>query len=298
MILNICTDDWANFAYDNHKAMQAVGMNSLCVKLKAHDFGYKEQAKVVSVDRLKELIYAADIVQVFHSDKWMRQYTIGKRVIVYHTGTLYRRHHSFINDHWRDAALHVVCLGEFWKLAPKNKTYIVGAMELDEEFTDCIHPIKIAHYPSSPKIKGTNKIINMISGLSSAKYYFCCDTNQVEYNNQLDRMSDCDVYIEMFQMMLAGKEYGSWGITALEAACMGKIVVTNGMNQDVYKDHYGDCALQIVNTEDAFRDKIKELINMSSDQLKGLQIYTKKWVSKHSYLATGKKIKAIHTEIS
>ena len=298
MILNCCRDDWANFSYDNHLAMQAVGIDSVCVKLKRHDYEYENQAQVVTVSTLKELINQADIVQVFHSDKWMHQYLEGKKVIVYHAGSTYRMHHAYYNHLWRNADLHVVCLGEFWKLAPKNKRYLVGAMEMDWHYSNCHYPLEIAHYPSNPEVKGTNHIINMLSDISSDKYYFLCDTNEVDYRQQLNRLKTCDIYIEMFKMQLGQNIYGSFGITALEAAAMGKIVVTNNLHKELYQDVYGDCALQIVNTEQEFKNKINQLINLSTHELRELQNKTKQWALKHSYLETGKRIKSLITEIS
>lgn len=298
MILNVCRHDWANFSYDNHLAMQSVGIDSVCVKLKRHEYEYKNQAQTISEPTLKELVKEADIVQVFHSDKWMHQYLKGKKVIVYHAGSTYRMHHAYYNHLWRDADLHVVCLGEFWKLAPKNKRYLVGAMEMPASYSNCHLPLEIAHYPSNADVKGTNHIINMLSSISSDKYYFKCDTNEVDYKEQIDRLKACDIYIEMFKMELGQNVYGSFGITALEAAAMGKIVVTNNLHHELYQYEYGDCALQIVNTEQDFKDKINQLINLSTHELRELQHNTKQWALKHSYTATGDRIKSFHIAIS
>jgi len=171
-------------------------------------------------------------------------------------------------------------------------------MEMDADYSNCHHPLEIAHYPSNTEVKGTNHIINMLSDISSAKYYFICDTNEVDYRQQLDRLKTCDIYIEMFKMELGQNIYGSFGITALEAAAMGKIVVTNNLHKELYQDVYGDCALQIVNTEKEFKDKINQLINLSTHELRELQHSTKQWVLKHSYSATGDRIKSFHTAIS
>ena len=71
----------------------------------------------------------------------------------------------------------------------------------------------------------------------------------------------------MFNINQGKRKYGEWGITALEAAALGKIVVTNFLSIDRYKIEYGDCPLVVCNTIDQLKDNISELSKMSKEEI-------------------------------
>ena len=108
------------------------------------------------------------------------------------------------------------------------------------------------------------------------------------------KLRDCPgyfVYIELFKPILEGNPYGSFGIQALEAAAMGKSVVTQNMNEDVYFNEYGFCRLMLANNETDFKDIVELLDKSSPDEIKNLQEETRQWVvDNHSYKSTGLKL--------
>jgi hypothetical protein len=88
-----------------------------------------------------------------------------------------------------------------------------------------------------------------------------------------------------------GMPFGEWGNTALEAAALGKIVVTNSLNTDLYRAEYGDCALQIANTPEALKETLQRLISLSDGELTQLKLQSREWVeNKHSMMPTGERM--------
>ena len=131
-----------------------------------------------------------------------------------------------------------------------------------------------------------NSIINKFDYKYSAK--------TIAWNKNLQRMSNCDIYIDAFCPRLEKKRYGEWGIQALEAAALGKVVVTHFGMWRQYKKEYGGCALQYVNTQKELKQKLKNLIEMNNDEIQNLKIRTRKWVeTHHSLKAVGMKLRKI-----
>jgi len=157
-------------------------------------------------------------------------------------------------------------------LGMKNETYIATAINTDKfkpiEKT-VKNPYLIAHYPSNEIVKGTAKIVEMLQKIEGAN--FTLNTDRVNHKAQIERMQGCDIYVELFAPTQRGKEYGCFGVTAFEAAALGKIVFTNNLNQKVYSDAYGDCALVIANTELNFIQKMKWILGLNEKEIVTLQ---------------------------
>ena len=301
-IINICISDWANFSHTLAKAMCSVGLDAKSFTMNIHKFAYTDSSTVVSIDEMKTEIEKADIINYVHTPQRLLELTcnlIGnKRVNVVYSDSLYRsnppKFNAMFNKYVENS---IIALGEFAELGAKNEVYLVGAIDTDAiGQTFGIHdPLRIAHYPSNPPVKGTSTIISVMDRLTSeGKFQFDHSNKLVSFDEQLKRISECDVYIEMMNPTKDGKPYGSWGITALEAAALGKIVVTNNIHADYYVKHYGDCAFILANTEAELYDQLKILINSPHKDLKRLQECTRDWVvNKHSLKATGNKLKQI-----
>ena len=302
-VLNLSTNDYANFAHDNAKALRAVGVDCVDLKTKAHQLGYTTQSKVSTPQEITKAIDQADLIQIFHSDLHLLSLVKdkSKRVVVYHTGTNYRDNSEKLNKAFnKHVETSIIALSEFSGLGAKNETYVVGAIDCDNAVFDCdvlgiTEAVKIAHYPSNPEVKGTREIVKMmLSNRIEYDFDFTYSSNLLGHSEQSDRLSKCHVYIELFKPVLRGKTYGSWGITALEAAKLGKIVITQNLNKDVYFDSYGDCPLLLANTPKQFYDALNVVTTLNPIELKAMQKETFDWVTKnHSYIATGNKIKSI-----
>lgn len=295
-ILNLSYDDYSNFAYDNCEALLSVGIDAHSLKRVKHPFDYANQSKVATSTEIQREIQKADIVQLFHSDSTWLDYAfnLGKRVYVYHTGTNYRQNSEYLNTVFNpkvEACFTDQC--EFIGLGMKNETYIATAIDTDRFKPLDWHvatPYSVAHFPSHPVVKGTGKILEMM-GTVSGSYKFIHSDARVNHQEQMLRMSGCDIYIELFSLMQNDKNYGCFGVTAFEAAALGKIVITNNVFEESYRSAYGDCALVIANCETSFKTKMEWLLQLSQPDLRDLQQKSREWVvSKHSYKATGERL--------
>lgn len=302
MVINICRNDWANFSYDNAQALNSVGVKCKAFKLAGHKNKYHSEAKIVGDKELKREIAKAEIVQVHHSDKGMVDYVKDHPyVVVYHAGSSYRKHYKFYNDLFNPfVKTSILALGEFWDLGAKNPQYLVGAVDTNKirpRFDTVFSTPRIGHYPSNVLKKGTVHIKQMLKelGRRGRRFKFLGeDVQLVSFSENLKRMADCHIYIELFQLKLDGQRYGSFGISALEAAALGKIVVTNNLSWEVYEKNYGKCELIICNTETEFINKLYFLISSNDVELINKQQATRNWLVKnHSYEATGARLKRL-----
>jgi hypothetical protein len=147
------------------------------------------------------------------------------------------------------------------------------------------------HCPSSAKVKGTEAIKRMMDECGAN---FKAQTEILNHSESLKRMRNCEIYVELFSPEVNGKKYGHFGITAIEAAAMGKVVVTQNLSSDIYEKNCGDCPLILTKDESDFKNHIYWLMNMDDDELQGLQQAHRKWaVEKHSFKAMGERLKRI-----
>ncbi len=295
MILNLCTHDYANFMYDNMLSLQAIGVNCVGLKRKKHIFNYHDQCRIARDSEIKETISHANTIQIFHSDlkclSLVNQAEFKGQLIVYHTGTNYRQNHELLNSRFNAYVdRSVVALTEFIGLGSKNEVYVVGAVN-----TDYLVPIPIpkpefrfGHFPSDPEVKGTKKILSMMYG-----HDLCYSTDQFSYEYHISRMRSCRVYVELFAPTQNGKPYGSFGISALEAAALGLVVITQCFGIEHYWKTYGKPVLFLTKDKYDFMATIETLSQNKTPEkeIKTLQSASRKWVvEKHSHQATGQYI--------
>lgn len=312
-IVNVCRDDFANFSYHNACALKSIGIDAHSFKLCSHPFNYPQQSPVISIDAMVTAIAHADIVQVIHNDEEIfdlclrvreeRSNALGYlRIFPYHSCTAYRNDPEKYNKNWNphiESSFTNQC--EFMKLGSKNLHYITTGIDMDRyNFSGwkTKDKLTIAHFPSNAMVKGTSQILSMLQQVKGdAQVNYSID--KIDYNDQLRRMYECDIYIELFNPLLYGKPYGCYGVTAFEAAAMGKIVVTQNIHKEVYQDQYGETAFFLANTEKEFVETIEHLISLPKAQIAALGQKAKNWVSaKHSYRATGERImKIIKTHV-
>lgn len=249
-IINVSNDDFSNFAFSNSEALKSVGVDCHSFKLQDHPFKYPKQSDIVSVERMIEEIKKADVVQFFHDNislfNLILPYCKDKKLIGYHTTSLYRKEHERLNTQMNPHIYRAVnCMPEFMDKGAKNEVYMVGAV--DTKFLSNFkrkpkRPYIIGHYPSNPVVKGTvtvrGTILNAVGSGNGVELMY--SEKQVGYVEQLNRISDCDIYVEMLTDVDGlGSSYGNFGITALEASAMGKYVLTQCNDWEVYSNTYG-----------------------------------------------------------
>lgn len=148
----------------------------------------------------------------------------------------------------------------------------------------------IGHYPSNPEVKGTNEIIEMLKPFRDT-FEIRIGLKQVSHAEQLQRMAECDIYIELFKPELNGREYGCFGVTALEASMMGKLVITMDLQDRIYKEEYGNHPFVTVRNKYQFQSAIEDA-GKYYDQAMSDKI-RQDTIDRHSYEATGQRLKQL-----
>ena len=303
--------DWANTGFRFSRCMRLMGMDVLMIKSHHHPFMYPEQAIVHpefmglegELPSIADLIDSSKVIHFIGSVAINTPTIIGKKYVVQHGGTIYRENHAEINQHFNgfcDAA--IIQCPDLLNLGAKNEMLIYYPVD-----TELIQPVYrgqsdvvlIGHFPSNPAVKGTKQIVEIIKELEADdlvkdkfKYIGTRDSdNPVSWWDNIRRMGTCDILIETLQSKLAGRNYGEWGNTALEAAALGKVVITNSIHQEHYHNEYGDCALEIANTREELKETLKKWILVSDLIRLEKRKQTRDWAhKKHGMRATGERI--------
>ena len=304
--LMLTMDDWANTGFRFNKCLRMLGLEALMFKGALHPFLYPEQAMIhpnfkglseAGIPNLDEIAREADVLHFVASTLVDTGVLLrDKKVVMQHGGSIYRQKHEEINDQYNkfvDAT--IIQCPDLLGLGANNETLIYYPVD-----TDWIQPVYepkadvpiIGHFPSNPEVKGTKLIVEAMDELekSGLKFHFVCETNRISWTENLKRMADCDIIIETCAPEQNGKKYGEWGNTALEAAALGKVVITNTLSEDVYRKEYGELPLLIANDKDAIKEHIGYLLRLP-DVLNQHKHVTRGWVeTHHSMQATAKRL--------
>jgi hypothetical protein len=293
-VVSVCGNDWARFAHNFSESLKAVGVESCSYCLASHPFGYPKQSEVVAIERIAELTNDADFVIVHHSDFELLKYISNKNIIHYAAGTKYRQNPESINKLFAGCLTTFFALPEFQYTVGSNSYYIVGAVDINVEVRPINERLVVAHYPSNPEVKGSAEIIRIVSELQKQyDFDFRYSLDRVSYTEQQKRLSECDIYVELLAPTQGGKPYGSFGLTALECAAMGKIVVTQNITgKDIYFKAYGVNALKPVNHSSHLSNMIHDLVTTEDrNDIIGFMANSREWiVNNHGYGATGERV--------
>lgn len=288
MVLILSQNDYSNLGHLWGKSLRSIGVECVDLVIQPHRF-YPEQSEVAAIGRMVEMCIKAEVVIVMHTSDYIYNHVqyCGKKIIVAHTGTRYRENHIAFNEKFKGIR-SISDQSEFSVLG--NHEYIVAPVELESAPLYREGKFKVGHYPSHPVVKGTDEIIQMLRSMQD-RFNWMHSTAPVPHTQQLKRMAACDIYIELFKPELNGRPYGCFGVTALEAAAMGNIVVTNNLYPDVYTMSYGTCPFIIANTADEFVNAVDKLLRTNPFTFKKMQCETIEIMKEnHSYESTGNKI--------
>ena len=288
-VLNLSSNDYANMSHENANALRSVGVSCLDLCLSPHPFGYATQSKPATRKEILSIVNDFDYIQVFHSCPTM--YEMVKhhpRVLVYHTGTRYRNDKNNFDKLFKGRTIETdQCEflrhdDSFIYLAPHTTLKPVPK-----------HGDKliIGHYPSNPDVKGTKDIERMLTPFLN-DFDIRIDTKKASHEENLARVSECHIYVELFKPELNGKPYGCFGVSAFEATALGSLVITNNINREAYERYYGGQPFLTPNTEEAFINTIFGLHDRSVYELSREAMH-QNFYEKHGITSTGLRIKNI-----
>ena len=293
----ICGDDWANLQHELAQALRAAITSEdtvQAVKLRTHPFGYDYQCPLRTVEQMAEMTSEADVVFITHSDHELLPYVNrSSRIVPIHTGTKYRQNAQAINEAFSFTDLQLTDQTEFFGLGAKNLRYITVPVTIDkwQLFShESSRPYIVGHYPSNPHVKGTDRIIAMMAKVRTP-HRFDYSTTRLPHPEHLRRIATSDIYVELFAPQQGGREYGCYGVTAFEAAAMGRVVVTQNLHPEVYEEEYGYCPFILADNEGDFIAKMEYVLNMPPVELRDRQTkHYMKMKEYHSHNETGLRI--------
>jgi len=319
LVLLVCVKDFANVAYTYQEALKSVGVNAIAYHMKGYELSSLNLEHAASVftgtEEEMDNIQKAKVIIYMHSQigrsDLFREFVIHgedrrkKRLIVFHGGTLYRRRSDTLNMKFKRMGAKIILIQtlDLWKFAPKvGRVWMLPAVDTDA-LKPTFQPMKrvksVAHHPHHAVFKGSRTINRVMDRLIRDTeicnlFNYTYDDKTTTYKANIERINNCDIYIESLSQAEAVNAH-DWSVTALEAAALGKIVVTNVMNIKRYEREYGPCALQVANTEEQLYDVLKGLVTMKSNiEFQRMKSASRDWVEQlHSYKAIGERLKRV-----
>lgn len=316
-VLILAYNDWANTGFKYMKCLQHLGLDVMMFKGALHAFWYPEQAIVhpaLAVAEGNGAAFHCPALQHWAEEATVLQFVSSvfidtkvnprkKKVVFQHGGTFYRHHHKDINGSISDFVdASIIQCPDLLGLGAVNEHLIYYPVDTNfikaKTFSMQGNKLRIGHFPSSAEVKGTDKIEEAIKELAKDPSYrsrFIYSTSghskKVRWMENLQRMQTCDVIIEGLALEQNGARFGEWGNQALEAAAMGKIVVTHSLSTDLYKEEYGPCELRIANSVEEMVSWLKTILDWSEKQLETERKATRAWVeAMHSIPATAQRM--------
>lgn len=317
-VLMIAYDDFANTMYRFWLCAKKLGLNAIAVKGVSHPFKYPYQAPLhpslmnqpissapltVLSPGLEYLIKSANVIHLFASTyplcaaKWKNH-----PVVIQHGGTYYRQHPKECNGLFNQLAHKtVIQCPDLLGLGAKNESliyYPVDTTFIQPDFSKKGEKLVVGHFPSNPKVKGSEKILEVVNQLIEKGYdiEFHGPGGKdkwplISWAKNLERFIKCDVIVETLSPHQNGKPFGEWGNTALEAAASGCIIISNCTHQDIYQKEYGSLGIHVANDKDALKAELVRLSMLNDDELLKEKKACRKWAEeKHSIPATAERL--------
>jgi hypothetical protein len=347
-VLFVTYKDYANTSYRFTKSLSLVGLRSYVVFSCPHHFQYPETGlflpelklvgkkpgyiplKIIDPKNsvLNKLIKISKII-VWHSscDVMNCEKPKDKTYILSCGGSTYRKNPKAVVGHFKNVAeMFMLCPDLLGRQKIHRETLVYYPVDIEKiKPTYQSHvpgKIIIGHFPSSPSVKGTPFIYEVIQELSKDNLYkdkFIYIGKRHENNNYfykdplglvkeniiykgkkclkwvtvLSLMAKCDVYIETVNLTLDGKKYGEWGNTCLESGASGCIVLTNTLSENIYQKEYGtSLPFFITNNKNDLKNNLIKIFGMNNEEILNKKREIRKWVEdNHCFKKTGERLK-------
>lgn len=308
-VLFVSGSDYAFMGYTLAQCLNSVGIKAIAASGRYSPLRpQSQQGYVYKVDELYDLVKETYVVIWMHSTfrEFPPNILKGKKCVVFHGGTKYRRGSQFINRLINPRVhLSLVQTGELLGRGAKNEHWFLPPID-----TEGIKPnynfdgdgrLVIGHFTSHPRrvyVKGTALIESTMKlfekGAWKDRFVFrrATEGHHVPWAENMHRMSKCDIYIEsLSQGQPHNKNRHDWSVQALESCALGCITITNFLFEDAYKREYGDHGLLVANSANDLKRILKSLFQMKKEDLLNLKRKARQWVElKHSYKVVGKQL--------
>lgn len=301
-VLFVANKDSANMGFLLAQALRSV-------YIEARSLAYRPAPRPPGIHSLKairsqmiEQVKHYDVIQFMHTEYIDLGNLKGKLISVFHGGYVYRNNPKEATDFWnKKAHCQLVQTGDLLGLGAKNEEWLLPPVD-----TDLLKPNfklnkkpYILHCPSVPKKKGTEPFKRLMTRIQNGwklKDMFRWKVGEkTAWAKNIERIRNCDIYFDACQPKLRGKPYGFWGMSALEAAALGKVVVTHFAHKEKeYVERYGTHPLQVANNMKAVREQLMHLLT-HQEEIPSLQKKTREWaVRNHSMKVVGERLKEIY----
>ncbi len=293
-VVFISRKDSSNLGYAFAESLKSVGMPAWSLSRYTNAHQYPRQATRMSRSRLAKAVRGAKVIVWMHSS-YQELSNIdlkGKKFAVFHGGSRYRHYPENMNRIFNPMVdLSLVQTWSLLGLGAKNEFWLPPPVDTDSIKLEFYvrKPFTVAHYPSQAN-KGTVEINSVMGELRKSRDFFYSHSRSVlPWSKNMARMAMCDIYIEQFKCPAR-----DWGVQALEAAALGKIVVANCAGIKGYEREFGDCFLHVANTKEGLKETLEKLLAMSETDLLESQMETRRQMeSVYSYRAIGTRLKNI-----
>ena len=303
-VLIVAKSDWANMAYKYQESLKEVGVDAKAVTLSVNFSCKPNHAEICKLNKIKVYAKSAEIIQFMHSE----YFDLGvknKRIFVFHGGTRYRIGPRVKNRIFNPVVeKSIIQTGDLLGLGAKDEVWVLACVD-----TKKIQPIYkrysdkiiVGHFPSSPIVKnseGINKVMKNLKKQFGNKFEYIYSPIKLNWNKNIERVSKCDIYIDACTPILKikkspkGNKYGEWGVAAIEAAALGKVVISHMLSYKRYEQEFGKCEIKVANSLKEVRNNMIELLSMTDNEFLQVRKDTRLWVEKfHSYEFMGKRLK-------
>lgn len=297
-VIFISINDWANMSYEYVKALNIVGVNAKGFKKVNHHYHYKTEVPIFkNLKHIQQEVMDSDVVLFNHTEYIETGIDLKNKVVgVLHTGSKYRQNSKSMNKLFNPKVDISFCGGDVLGMGAKNEVWIqpvIDISKMEPKYkTDFNEKYIVAHYPSGEK--GTNTIISAINKVKNNNFIFKCDKDRVSWDENLKRVSECDIYIEALQSHQNGVPLFLYGVSAIESCALGKVTFARFPIIDKYEKTFGKCGLISVNTEEELTNKMTDILSLPKEQFINLQKESRKWVENfYSYEYIGNLFKNI-----
>ncbi len=180
-----------------------------------------------------------------------------------HGGSKYRKQSDNYNELFQNARGTIIQTPDLLGLGANNEVLIGCPVDMSiQQVGFQSVKTKFGHYPSNPMTKGTEQIKQALVAAGVVDN-IGLNTSLLPHRKNLERIASCGIYIELFKPLQNVHLYGTFGVTALEAAMIGRPVITQCANYDKYLERYGVDCFRIVQDFDDLVQAIKECSTMN-----------------------------------